>query len=117
MKNLLTATFFMIAIHFNAIQAIADMNEKAYNNREGKRENKNQVEIYITSWCRYCKEAIAFLNSNRIQFKQYDIEKDSKSAAMMKKLGGTGGVPFAIINGKKIYGFSKERYKQELGLP
>ena len=36
MKNLLTATFFMIAIHFNAIQAIADMNEKAYNNREGK---------------------------------------------------------------------------------
>jgi hypothetical protein len=35
---------------------------------------------------------------------------------MMKSLGGTGGVPFAIINGKKVYGFSTKSYKQAFGL-
>ena len=76
----------------------------------------NKVEIYTTSWCRYCKNAIAFLRSNRIDYTQYDIEKDPKAAVKMKALGGKGGVPFAIINEKKIYGFSAESYKQALGL-
>jgi len=34
----------------------------------------------------------------------------------MFALGGTGGVPFAIINGKKVPGFSTIIYKQALGL-
>lgn len=34
----------------------------------------------------------------------------------MKALGGTGGVPFAVINGKKVLGFSAKRYKTVLGL-
>ena len=143
MKNVLTAALLMIAIHFFANQAIADIYKWVdqngvihfsdspptsgqnvetkkttnYPKREGKRNYTNKVEIYTTSWCRYCKKAIAFLQSNRIKFKQYDIEKDSKAAAMMKALGGTGGVPSAIINGKQVYGFSTKKYKQALGLP
>jgi glutaredoxin len=81
------------------------------------RENHtDDVEIYTTSWCPYCKQAIAFLRSNRINFRQYDVERDRKAAARMRELGGTGGVPFAIINGKKIGGFSLQAYKQALGL-
>ena len=81
------------------------------------RENyADDVEIYTTSWCPYCKQAIAFLRSNRINFRQYDVEKDRKAAVRMRELGGTGGVPFAIINGKKIGGFSLQAYKQALGL-
>jgi len=76
----------------------------------------DDVEIYTTSWCPYCKQAISFLRSNRINFRQYDVEKDRKAAARMRKLGGTGGVPFAIINGKKIGGFSLQAYKQALGM-
>jgi hypothetical protein len=34
----------------------------------------------------------------------------------MKALGGRGGVPFAIINDQKIYGFSEDTYKRVLGL-
>lgn len=82
---------------------------------EGVRQS-NAVEIYTTSWCRYCKDAIAFLRSNRIDYQQYDVEKDPKAAEKMRALGGRGGVPFAMINGKKIYGFSKETYKTALGL-
>jgi len=83
---------------------------------KAKENFTDNVEIYTTSWCPYCKQAIAFLRSNRINFRQYDVEKDRKAAARMRELGGTGGVPFAIINGKKIGGFSLQAYKQALGL-
>jgi len=90
--------------------------KKAPNKRKQKRKSTDTVEIYTTSWCRYCKDAIAFLKSNHIKYKQFDIEKDSKADAKMRAAGGPGGVPFAIINGKKVYGFSANRYKQVLGL-
>lgn len=76
----------------------------------------NKVEIFTTSWCRYCKDAIAFLKANRIDYQQYDIEKDPQAAQRMRSLGGTGGVPFAVINGNKIYGYSAGSYKRALGL-
>jgi len=91
--------------------------ENVYNKRNGKENHTNEVEIYTTSWCPYCKQAIAFLRSNRINFRQYDIEKNRKAASRMKELGGTRGVPFAVINGKKIGGFSSKAYRQALGLP
>ena len=172
LKNVLTAALLMIAIHFFANQAIADMYKwvdengvihfsdvppaseqnvetiktldyqapspspapakpqidakptpkmapqgNVYNKRKGRRNYTNKVEIYTTSWCRYCKNAIAFLRSNHIKFEQYDIERDPKANARMKALGGTGGVPFAIINGEQVVGFSANAYKQALGLP
>ncbi len=91
--------------------------ENTYNKSKDKLNHADDVEIYTTSWCPYCKQAIAFLRSNRINFSQYDVEKDRKAAARMRALGGTRGVPFAIINGKKIGGFSSNDYKQALGLP
>lgn len=81
-----------------------------------KRNYASNVEIFTTSWCKYCKRAIKFLRTNNIKFKQYDIEKDPAAAKLMFALGGTGGVPFAIINGKKVPGFSTSIYKQALGL-
>jgi len=77
----------------------------------------NSVEIYTTSWCGYCKKAISFLRSNGISFQEYDIEKSKAAKVRMKALGGSGGVPFAIINGNTISGFSRERYKQALDIP
>ena len=74
------------------------------------------VEIYITDWCPYCAQAIKFLQANHIQYVAYDIEKDSEAAERKKGLSGRKGVPFAIINGKKIYGFSEKTYSKALGL-
>lgn len=91
--------------------------ETKYNKSKDKLNHSHDVETYTTSWCPYCKQAIAFLRSNRISFRQYDVEKDRKAAARMRALGGTRGVPFAIIDGKKIGGFSLNAYKQALGLP
>jgi glutaredoxin len=74
------------------------------------------VEIYVTSWCPYCVQAIKFLQNNRIPYVAYDIEKDSKAAKRKERLSPRQGVPFAIINGKKIYGFSAQAYSEALGL-
>jgi glutaredoxin len=90
----------------------------SYNTEIKKRKSKstNSVEIFTTSWCGYCRKAISFLRSNGISFQQYDIEKNKKASARMKALGGSGGVPFAIINGNIVRGFSREKYRQALGL-
>jgi glutaredoxin len=45
----------------------------------------------------------------------YDIEKDGDAAKRKERLSPGKGVPFAVINGKKIYGFSEEIYSQALG--
>lgn len=76
-----------------------------------------EVDIYVTSWCRYCQRAKAWLTQQGISYRAYDIEKDKIAAKRMRQLGGTGGVPFAVINGQKILGFSTKAYAEALGLP
>ncbi len=74
-----------------------------------------QVELYATSWCGYCKKARAFFNARGIKFTEYDIEKDARAAARKQQLDPNGrGVPFAVINGQKISGFSEALYQQAL---
>jgi glutaredoxin len=74
-----------------------------------------QVDLYITSWCPYCKKAMAFLRKNNIAFNSYDIEQDASAAARKKDLDqGYGGIPLAVINGTTIRGFNESSYQQAL---
>jgi len=76
---------------------------------------RQQVELYVTSWCPYCRKAEDFFRSRGIPFKSYDIEKDQQAAARKKQLDPEGGgVPFAVINGYAIHGFSPEMYAEAL---
>ena len=80
-----------------------------------KTYNKDQkVELYVTSWCGYCKKAKSFLKAKGVEFTEYDIEKDKNAAKRHRKLNRRGGVPVAVINGKKIIGFSKAAYESAL---
>jgi glutaredoxin len=74
------------------------------------------VEIYVTSWCPYCTQAIRFLQNNSIPYVAYDIEKNSEAAKRKERLSPRKGVPFAIINGKHVYGFSEQTYSRALEL-
>jgi len=73
-----------------------------------------KVELYVTSWCGYCKKAKAFLKSKGISYTEYNIEKDSAAASRHRELNKRGGVPVAVINGKKIIGFSESAYENAL---
>lgn len=73
-----------------------------------------QVELYVTSWCSYCKQAEKFFRSQGIPFTVYDIEKDSNAARRKAELDSSSGVPLAIINGQKIQGYSEAVYREAL---
>lgn len=74
-----------------------------------------QVDLYVTSWCPYCKKAIAFLRENNIAFNAHDIEQDLDAAARKKELDpGYSGIPLAVINGVTIRGFDEGTYQQAL---
>lgn len=72
------------------------------------------VEIYTTSWCRYCRDAKNYFLSRGIVFVEYDIEKDRKAARRHKRYNPRGGVPVTVINGRPIVGFAPAAFAQAL---
>jgi len=80
-------------------------------------QSRAGVELYTTSWCRYCRQARDFLSRNGIAFREYDVEKDPAAARRLEQLGVGSGVPVAVINGRTIRGFSPGTYAAALGLP
>lgn len=72
------------------------------------------VEIYETSWCGYCRKAKRFFRSRGIEFSAYDIEKDKDAARRMMALTRRRAVPFVVINGHQIQGYSEQAYELAL---
>ena len=72
------------------------------------------VEIYETSWCGYCKKAINFFRSRGIEPVVYDIEKDRQAARRMSSMTNMRAVPYVVINGQGIHGYSEQAYAQAL---
>ncbi|MBI5888617.1 MAG: glutaredoxin family protein [Deltaproteobacteria bacterium] len=66
-----------------------------------------KIEIFVTSWCPYCKKLLASLDANGIAYTKYDIEKDSNARAVYKSLGG-GGVPLTRIGSTTVRGNNPE---------
>ncbi len=65
------------------------------------------VDVYMTSWCGYCKKTIRFLTEKGIPFTACDIEKDSTAAQEYRALGG-GGVPILRIGSHTVHGYNPE---------
>jgi glutaredoxin len=79
------------------------------------RSAEGEIELFVTTWCPYCDQAIDYLKSKGLRFKVHDIEKDSKAKRRKQELSkGRGGVPFAMIYGTPITGFSKSTYDKAL---
>ena len=55
-----------------------------------------KVEIFVTSWCPYCRKLEAFLKQSQIEYTRYDVEKDEKGARLFEDLGGEG-VPLVRV--------------------
>ncbi len=103
------------------IQKLLDKFRKKPKKRKISRTNVTQanrtspkVELYTTSWCYYSKKAREFFRSRGIPFTEYDIEKDKNAAARKKQLDKRDGVPFVVINGRGIHGYSAAVYEKAL---
>ncbi len=66
-----------------------------------------QVEVFMTSWCGYCKKMVRFLNKKGIPYTAYDIEKDSAAARTYRELGGNG-VPVVRVGSHVIHGYNPD---------
>lgn len=65
------------------------------------------VEMFVTSWCGYCKMLERILDKKGISYTTYDIEKDDSAARIFHKLGGRG-VPLIRVGSKVVYGYDPE---------
>lgn len=96
------------------VQASAGGSDNPKEKDKASPSKSHQVELYITSWCPYCKKAVNFFQSRGITFAAYDIEKDENAARRKKQLDSRNGVPLAVIDGQKIHGYSDESYMRAL---
>lgn len=88
--------------------------KKKEDSRPSLEKKKADVVLYTTSWCPYCRRARDYLRSKGIGFTEYDVERDKEAAARKRQLDGRGGVPFAVINGRFVRGFSASAYDKAL---
>ncbi len=75
---------------------------------------KNDVTVYVTSWCHYCKITIDYLKKHNIPFIVKDVEKNSdyREEMMTKARICRGGVPVLEVNGKIHCGFNPDVLKK-----
>ena len=66
-----------------------------------------KVEIFVTSWCPYCRKIESFLKNEKIEFTRYDVEQDSKGAAIFSSIGGSG-VPVIRVDKQVIHGYDPD---------
>ena len=71
-----------------------------------------KVVMYKTSWCGYCRKAREYLQSLNVNLVEHDIERDrSMGEEMLRKSGGTRGVPLIDVEGIIIHGYSPGQMK------
>ncbi len=75
--------------------------------------SSQQVVMYATSWCGYCRKAREYLKRNGIAYVEYDIEKSSEGKRRFAELGGTG-VPLILVGTQKIRGWNPGALKAAL---
>jgi glutaredoxin 3 len=80
-----------------------------------------QVTIYSTTTCPYCKMLKEYLEEKSITYTEKLVDQDDEARKeMMGKSGGYLGVPFTVIEKDgieaSIVGFDKSMFNETLGI-
>jgi len=78
-----------------------------------KKKASDEVEIYVTSWCGYCRKLEKFLTSNGVAYSRFDVEKDAAAKKRFYSYGGNG-YPLSRVNGKIIKGYDEGQIRAAL---
>jgi len=70
--------------------------------------NCPRVELFVTSWCGYCKMLEDILDKKGIPYTTYDVEMDEDAAKIYHDLKGRG-VPLVRVGSKVVYGYDPDR--------
>lgn len=74
----------------------------------------DNVTIYTTKTCQFCKMTKAFLNEHKISFQEKDVTTDSELQKEMIQKSSQMGVPVIDIDGQITVGFDKARLSELL---
>lgn len=67
-----------------------------------------EAQFFMAQWCGYCRQAKAYLNANKISYREYDVDTP-EGKSVFARLGG-GGIPVLVWNGQRVNGFSAPAY-------
>lgn len=67
----------------------------------------NQIKIYTTPTCAFCKMAKAYFQQKGLSYEEYDVSANAARRQEMIDKTGQLGVPTIDINGHIIIGFDK----------
>ena len=76
----------------------------------------NNVMIYSTPSCVFCRMAKQFFEENKIPYEEKNVAVDIAARDAMITKSGQMGVPVIEANGKIIIGFDQQRLKEALQL-
>jgi glutaredoxin len=66
-------------------------------------------QLFVASWCGYCRKAKAYLNERGIPYQETDIDTP-EGGQRFALAGGGGGIPLLFSNGQRLQGFSAPAY-------
>ena len=69
---------------------------------------KVPIQLYYTTWCPACKRARAWLRTNRLNVREYDIERNAAAKAALNRLTSRRTIPVMRVAGKTIFGLRRQ---------
>jgi glutaredoxin-like YruB-family protein len=75
-----------------------------------------EVVVYTTSWCPWCRKALAHLDRHGVAYENRDIERDREALDELRRKTGSHAVPVLEIDGELVRGFDRPRIDELLGL-
>lgn len=72
-----------------------------------------QVRLYTATWCGYCRQARAYLDSRRIPYEDIDVESSERGRRQYAQLGGAG-VPIILVGRQRMDGYEQDELKRML---
>ncbi|MGK0498511.1 MAG: glutaredoxin-like YruB-family protein [Oceanicoccus sp.] len=76
---------------------------------------EQDVVMYSTSWCPYCRKTRDYLEQAGIPFTEYDIEKSARAYQEYESISGRG-VPVLRIGDSIIQGYNPDAIRLALNL-
>ena len=75
-----------------------------------------QVKVYSTPTCPWCKKAKQFLDDHKVSFQSIDVASDKAGRDEMVTKSGQLAVPVIEVDGEISVGFDENWLKQKLKL-